>query len=176
MIELIRLGKLIPTIRYDGQDPSFQLQNISIRVRSLWAEYQTEVCTTDKCFGHDNSAPREYRDAAQAVALAYFAVANILLSLPETWANAQTPKTMETQHQAIIDSAAYLFEMKAPVSSASLPMFLPVTLVALYGFSAEQRDTASMLLNSELQHTVFKGLAIRAVNSIMLSDSGNLAL
>ncbi|KAK7954814.1 C6 zinc finger protein [Apiospora saccharicola] len=182
--QLFKLGKLVCVLASGGQEAvlSFQLQAIENHVKILWDEHLQEKARRR---GREETADVDV-DGSSLVP-AYFASTTILLSLAKSNTSSSSSSSdnveaaIEIQHQIVLDSAARLSATPGGVSSSAyLPMYLPIALVALHSTSPERRATASELLESSSPHrqqtAIFRGLSRRIGVSVAQGSSIQLDL
>ncbi|KAH7312626.1 hypothetical protein B0I35DRAFT_481070 [Stachybotrys elegans] len=175
--QLLRLGKLVCVLASGcEEDALFELQAIENHLKILWDEHVQDKARRR---GPDNHGRPEETDIdidAFFLVPAYFASTTILLSFAQSSTSSCDAEAVETQHQIILDSAITLLTTLGGISSAYLPMYLPIALVALHSASPERRATASSLLESHQQPIIFRGLSQRIGVSIVQGSSIQLDL
>lgn len=165
--ELFSLQKLLSQRYYKNDHAIKYSHDIGLRIEDLWAEYQEEANRLDKPIKLASSGGRQYRDAFTAMTVAYFPAARILLSTvssPQVAQYSASSEAMDGNSQLILNCSSFL--MRKDIGCAYLRMFLPLTLVARYSASSEQRTLARTLLERWLYGTPFRGLSSIALKQV----------
>ncbi|KAK8137629.1 hypothetical protein PG984_003122 [Apiospora sp. TS-2023a] len=179
--QLFKLGKLVCVLASGCEEAVvvFQLQAIENHLKILWDEHLQERARRRGRKDMDMDVDES------SLLPAYFASTTILLSLVKSSTSSSCDNieaAIETQHQIILDSAIRLLAATpgGVSSSAYLPMYLPIALVALHSTSPERRATASALLDESDSHrpqrTIFRGLSRRIGVSVAQGSSIQLDL
>ena len=165
--ELFGLQRLLSR-RYFKNDNAIEYSHdIGPRIDNLWAEYREEANQLGKPIELPSSGGSQYRDAFTAMTVAYFSAARILLSTvspPQVAQCSGSSGAMDGNGQLILNCSSFL--MRKDIGCAYLRMFLPLTLVARYSASSEQRALARTLLECWLYGTPFSGLSLIALKQV----------
>ncbi len=158
--ELFGLQKLLSQRYYKNDHAIKYSHDIGLRIENLWAEYQEEANRLDKPIKLASSGGHQYRDAFTAMTVAYFSAARILLSTvssPQIAQYSASSEAMDGNSQLILNCSSFL--MRKDTGCAYLRTFLPLTLVARYSASSEQRTLARTLWSAGSMARRFVGLA-----------------
>lgn len=169
MAQLFSLEKLISASRCSIIDDSLYY-SIDTEVNLLWAEYNEEAARRGECLQSEHMGAFTFRDGPTALTIAFFASARIILSLAGPRECSRPARTMEAQCQTILNCTMYLFEQRKFTGCASLPMILPLTLVAHYGTTPQHRKTASLFLKDRSSGFGFNGIRAIASHHIHSTD------
>lgn len=172
MTELFKLGKLVCLLASGYQDDgSYQLEILENQLQCLRDEYLSETASPKERTYQKSKNGSDIDVDSCFLLPAYFALGAILLSIAKFSTSPCDVDDVETHHQTILDSSFHLLETMGGESSAFLPMYLPITLVALHSTSPKRRALASGLLESHQKDTIFKGLSQRIGVSISRCSS-----
>jgi hypothetical protein len=177
MVELFLLRKLFSARHYSGGNAGI-LDDIDLRVSSLWDEYGEEASRRGEFLQAQTMSGTTFRDGPTAVTLSFFATARIILLLAGHPGNPNSSHTFDGHCQMILDCALYVYDSRFVIGCASLPMILPLALVARYGTLPQHRAVASMFLKDRENVVGFAGLrfiAVRCFDSIQTEGSIILA-
>lgn len=151
-----------------GQDQALDsdswqaVQHISSNIETLSAEYKME--RLDSSVANPSTFPNsQYSESFTAMTVAYVSAARILLSV------AQSPLrncswVITACCRDVLSSSHFLQSQN--IGCAYVRMFLPITVVALYSPSNEQRSTARDMLASSRYQTTFRGLSSLSLERI----------
>lgn len=171
LLQLFKLGKLVTTTKYcEPGSITSSLYEVREIVERSWTAYHEDAISHHQVLRYESDDGDEilYRDPSTALVLAYFATARLMISLAGL--GDVDSSTMDIYCHEIIDCSSFLFQRKGSIGCISLPVFLPLALVAMYATSSEYRILAYTLLNDRVQTTPFKGLKSVLVERLRSAD------
>jgi hypothetical protein len=178
LLQLFKLGKLVATTKnHDpGSIPS-RLHEVRESIDRSWTTYHEEAILHNHFLRYKSDDDEIlYRDPSTALVLAYFATARLMMSLADIDDNQHPSKMDDGYCQEIIDCSSFLFQRKGSIGCISLPVFLPLALVAMYATSSTYRKMAYTLLNDRVQTTPFRGLKSILVERLRSADDVRCSL
>lgn len=171
LLQLFKLGKLVTTRNCEADSFTSSLYEVRETIDKSWTAYHAEATLHNQVLRYESDDGEEmlYRDPSTALVLAYFATARLMISLAGPVV--ADFDSNDGYCQEIIDCSLYLFQRKGSIGCISLPVFLPVALVAMYASSSKYRKTAYTLLNDRVQTTPFRGLKSVLVERLRSADN-----
>lgn len=172
LLQLFKLGKLVTTKHCELDSFVSQLHEIRDCVDRNWTVYHEEGTLQGQALQYASEGEILYRDPSTALILAYFAAAKLMISLADPAGTDNPPSTMDRYCQDILNCSTFLFQRKGRIGCISLPVFLPLALVAMYATSSTYRKMAYTSLNERVRTTPFRGL--QSILAERLSSAGNV--
>lgn len=177
LLQLFKLGKLLTSKNCDSDSITSHLDEVRESIDRSWTLYHEEAILHNQTLRYESGNETLYRDPSTALVLAYFATARLMISLADPAdVDNQHPSRKDAYCQEIIDSSSFLFQRKGSIGCISLPVFLPLALVAMYAPSSKYRRMAYTLLNDRVQTTPFKGLKSILVERLRSADDAGCSL
>lgn len=168
VVELYSLQKLLSDSPCVGNSTNEDATAIGVRINNLWAEYLTDARERGQPIDVRVEGGLQYRDSFTALTVAYFAAAWLLLGRfgAITAGAIDSPCSTSASHscQTILTCSSLL--TRRDIGCAYLRMFLPLTLVGLYGPLPEHRTLAYTQLKQWFSGTSFRGLGSLALQRI----------
>ncbi|KAJ4328857.1 hypothetical protein N0V84_000644 [Fusarium piperis] len=135
--------------------------NISLEITQLWLKFQEQTTQLGELIQWPVPAGAQYHDPFISMVVAYFGASWVLLSILEPQICIHQ---LGDSCDAILESSRFLGGKN--LGCAHLRMFFPLTLVAMYGPSSDQREAADRLLGQRIRNTAFKGMGSVAVSRV----------
>jgi hypothetical protein len=178
LLQLFKLGKLVAARNCAPDSITSQLHEVRESIDRRWTVYHEEATLHGQVLRYESGDGILYRDPSTALVLAYFATARLMISLADLAdIDNKYPSTMDDGYcQEIIDCSSFLFQRKGSIGCISLPVFLPLALVAMYAPTSKYRKVAYALLNDRVQTTPFKGLKSILVERLFSVDDARCSL
>ncbi|CRG91252.1 hypothetical protein PISL3812_08300 [Talaromyces islandicus] len=176
LLQLFKLGKLVTASNCEPDSITSQLHEVRETIDGSWTAYHEEAILHDQAFRYEAGDETLYRDPSTALVLAYFATARLMVSLADLADAYVQSSKMDGYCQEIIDCSSFLFRRKGSIGCISLPVFLPLALVAMYAPSSRYRKKAYTLLNDRVETTPFKGLKFLLVERLRSADGARRSL
>lgn len=172
MTQLFKLGKIVCFLASGYRDDfSDQLKTIEDQLESLRDEHLSQTTIDKERIYRATGNNSDVHIDNSFLLPAHFASGAILLSIARSRTSACNVDAVEVHHQIILDSSVHLVASLGANSSVYLPMYLPITLVALHSTSPKRRALAFKLLQLHQRETIFKGISRRIGLSIAQGSS-----
>ncbi|PVI00795.1 hypothetical protein DM02DRAFT_671777 [Periconia macrospinosa] len=173
MTQLFKLGKIVCFLTSGSRDDfSFQLGVIDTQLECLRDEHLRQTANQKKRLYWATRNKSDIDVDGSFLLPAYFASSAILLSIARSKTCTCNMEVAEVHHQTILDSSFQLVKSLGANSSAYLPMYLPIALVALHSTSQERRASACELLQLHQKETIFKGISQRI--GVWIAQGGSI--
>ncbi|KAI0120726.1 hypothetical protein BJ170DRAFT_161838 [Xylariales sp. AK1849] len=170
--QLFRLWKFIRAqkLEVDSNKTASHLHSIGSSITKIWISCQEDAALRGEALSHSSAGKTVYRDGSSALMEAYFAAAQVMLSLAGPLAPSHSFLTSEDPCQTILTCVSYLFRERTSIGCVGHDMFLPLTLVALHSTSLKCRSMAHTFLEDRLREMPFQGLRAIVVQRIKSVD------
>lgn len=163
LVDMFRLLQLLGQNQAMGSDSWQVVQHISSNIEALSAEHELRRLTSSDS-NMSASSNKQYFESFTAMTAAYVSAARILLSVAQSLLSGCDCGISTEYSRDILNSSHFL--QSQDIGCAYVRMFLPITVVALYSPSNEQRSMARDILTISCYQASFSGLSSLSLERI----------